>query len=431
MLRIYGKRSRFCDGLSRRNFLQVGGLAMGGLALPQLLRAESAAGSAQRQKAIIMVYLPGGPSHTDMWDIKEQAPKEYRGDFSAIDTNVPGIRICEHFPRVARMFDKFVAVRSTIGQTEVHEPFDCMTGRSRLRPMPSGGWPSIGSVMSKLQGTGKNGAPAYMDLNGHAVGPGFLSTPYKAFAPGGEGRTDLTLNGINADRLEDRKGLLVSLDRMRRDADASRKMEGFDAFNQQAFGVITSTRLVDALDLKKEDPKVLERYKTPGDQVQSFCTARRLVEAGARFVTLSWGGWDTHENNFAHLKNQLPQLDIGLSALVGDLADRGMLNDVTVVVWGEFGRTPRVNSNANPGRDHWPRVMGTLLAGGGMKTGQIIGATDREGGDASDRPVHIQEIFATMYRNIGIDANETTITDLSGRPQFLVDQGMQPIKELI
>ena len=241
----------------------------------------------------------------------------------------------------------------------------------------------------------------------------------------------MTLNGINADRLEDRKGLLVSLDRMRRDADTSRKMEGFDAFNQQAFGVITSTRLVDALDLKKEDPKVLERYKTPGDQVQSFCTARRLVEAGARFVTLSWGGWDTHENNFTHLKNQLPQLDIGLSALVGDLADRGMLNDVTVVVWGEFGRTPRVNSNANPGRDHWPRVMGTLLAGGGMKTGQIIGATDREGGDASDRPVHIQEIFATMYRNIGIDANETTITDLSGRPQFLVDQGMQPIKELI
>ena len=431
MLKIYGKKSRFCDGISRRNFLQVGGLAMGGLALPQLLRAEAAAGSAQRQKAIIMVYLPGGPSHTDMWDIKEQAPKEYRGDFSAINTNVPGIRICEHFPRVARMFDKFVAIRSTTGQFEDHSAFDCMTGRSRQRPMPSGGWPSIGAVMSKLQGTGANGAPAYIGFDGHAVGPGFLSPSYKAFVPSGDGRTDLTLNGIDTNRLENRKGLLASLDTMRRDADNSRKMEGFDAFNQQAFGVITSTKLVDALDLKKEDPKVLERYKTPGDQVQSFCTARRLVEAGARFVTLSWGGWDTHENNFAHLKNQLPQLDVGLSALVGDLADRGMLNDVTVVVWGEFGRTPRVNANANPGRDHWPRVMGTLMAGGGMKTGQVIGATDREGGDASDRPVHIQEIFATMYRNIGIDVNEATLMDLSGRPQFLVDNGMQPIKELI
>ncbi|MSU41437.1 MAG: DUF1501 domain-containing protein [Pedosphaera sp.] len=431
MLTIQGGQSgKYCDGLSRRSFLQIGSLAMGGIALPQLLQAEAAAGaSAQRQKAIIMVYLPGGPSHTDMYDIKEDAPKEYRGDFSAIDTNVRGIRICEHFPRVARMFDKFVAIRSTVGQFEDHNPFDCMTGRTRQRPMPAGGWPSIGAVMGKLQGGGLHGTPAYIDLNGQAVGPGFLGTPYKAFAPSGEGRTDLSLNGITVDRLEDRKGLLKSFDQMRRDVDNSRKMDGFDAFNQQAFGVMTSTRLLDALDLKKEDPKVLERYKTNGDVVQSFCTARRLVEAGARFVSLAWGGWDTHGNNFGQLKNQLPQLDTGLSALVGDLADRSMLNDVTVVVWGEFGRTPRVNAGA--GRDHWPRVMGTLMAGGGMKTGQVVGATDREGGEANDRPVHIQEIFATMYRNIGINVNTVAIPDLNGRPQFLVDGGRQPLAELV
>ncbi len=431
MLTIHtGEKGRFCDGVSRRNFLQIGGLAMGGMALPQLLRAEQAAGSsAQRQKAIIMIYLPGGPSHTDMWDIKEGAPKEYRGDFSAIDTNVRGIRICEHFPRVARMFDKFVAIRSTVGQFEDHSPFDCMTGRTRQRPMPSGGWPSIGAVMSKLQGGGPHGTPAYFDLNGHAVGPGFLGAPYKGFMPSGEGRADLVLNGITAGRLEDRKGLLNRFDQLRRDADNSRKMEGFDTFNQQAFGVITSTRLLDALDLQKEDPKVLARYKTPNDQVNSFCTARRLVEAGARFVTLGWGSWDTHGNNFTHLKGQLPPLDVGLSALVGDLADRSMLNDVTVVVWGEFGRTPRVNGGA--GRDHWPRVMGTLLAGGGMKTGQVIGATDREGSDASDRPVHIQEIFATLYRNVGINVNTVTLPDLNGRPQFLVDGSRQPMAELV
>ena len=208
-------------------------------------------------------------------------------------------------------------------------------------------------------------------------------------------------------------------------------MAGLDKFNEQAFGVITGNRLLNALDLKKEDPKRLAKYEVPKGyrDVKSFCTARRIVEAGARFVTLSWGGWDSHSKNFVTLRKQLPALDIGLSALISDLAETGQLADTSIVMWGEFGRTPRVNKNA--GRDHWSRVMGTFLAGGGMNTGQIIGQTDRTGGEAAERPVHIQEVLATLYHNVGIDVVKAQLSDLNGRPQYLTDAGRGPIKELI
>ena len=186
-----------CDGLSRRNFLQIGSLAMGGMALPQLLRAEAAAGSsAQRQKSVIMIYLPGGPSHTDMWDIKEGAPLEYRGEFNAINTNVVGARICEHFPRLAKMWNHCAAIRSTVGQANDHNSFHLMTGRQRRSPQPSGGWPGMGSVMAKLEGGGLHGTPPYIGFDSRAQGPGFLGTPYKPFSPSGKGRQDLTLNGV-------------------------------------------------------------------------------------------------------------------------------------------------------------------------------------------------------------------------------------------
>lgn len=422
-----------CDGLSRRNFLQIGSLVMGGMALPQLLRAEAAAGSsAQRQKSVIMIYLPGGPSHQDMWDIKEGAPLEYRGEFNAINTNVAGARICEHFPRLAKMWNHCVAIRSTVGQPGTHNSFHLMTGRPGPRgPQPSGGWPGIGSVIAKVQGGGPNGTPPFIGFDRRAQGPGFLGTPYKPFSPSGKGRQDLTLNGVTTDRLGDRRALLNSFDGFRRDVDNRKQMVGLDKFNEQAFGVITSNRLLHALDLKKEDPKRLAKYEVPRGyrSVDSFCTARRVVEAGARFVTLSWGGWDTHGSNFITFRKQLPALDIGLSALISDLAEDGRLDDVSIVVWGEFGRTPRVNGRA--GRDHWPRVMGTFLAGGGMRTGQIIGATDRTGGEAAARPVHIQEVLATLYHNVGINVARTQLSDLNGRPQFLTDAGRGPIKELI
>ena len=308
-----------------------------------------------------------------------------------------------------------------------------MTGRPGPRsPQPSGGWPSIGSVIAKVQGEGPNGTPPFIGFDSRAQGPGFLGAPYKYFEPKGKGKQDLVLNGIDTSRLDDRKALLGSFDSFRRAADNSRKMEGLDKFNQQAFGVITSSTLVDALDIKKEDPKRLAKYEVPKGyrDVKSFCTARRLVEAGARFVTLSWGGWDTHGNNFVTLGKQLPSLDIGLSALISDLKESGRLDDTTICVWGEFGRTPRVNGRA--GRDHWPRVMGTFLAGGGMRNGQAIGETDwRTGGEASARPVHIQEILSTLYYNVGINPLKEMLSDLNGRPQFLTDAGRGPLPELV
>jgi hypothetical protein len=240
----------------------------------------------------------------------------------------------------------------------------------------------------------------------------------------------MVLNGMSSDRLDDRKALLSEFDRFRRDADRSGLMDGLDEFNKQAFEVMTSSKLVEALDSKKEGAKSAERYRgRDGNMLREFLLARRLVESGVRCVTLNFGGWDTHSGNFTTLKRQLPNLDVGLSALVQDLHDRGMDKDVSVIAWGEFGRTPRVNMSA--GRDHWSQVSCALLAGGGMKTGQAIGRTDRMGGEAYERPVHVGEIFATLYHNLGIDTQRATLPDLSGRPQYFIDPSHEPMRELV
>jgi hypothetical protein len=269
--------------------------------------------------------------------------------------------------------------------------------------------------------------------------PGFLGPAHAPFQPNkGGGKEDMVLNGVTLDRLADRRALLQGFDQFRRDIDASRRMEGLDAFNQQAFGILTSSQLLQALDVEREDPKVRATYGK-GDArnrddggpklMEHFLVARRLVEAGARCVTLAFSRWDHHGDNFGALRQDLPLLDQGLSALLEDLHQRGLDRDVSVVVWGEFGRTPTINKGG--GRDHWPRVSCALLAGGGMKLGQVIGATDRLGGEANARPVYFGEVFATLYHNLGIDVNKTTVTDLSGRPQFLVDNGLQPMRELV
>ena len=432
MLNITGKARQFCDGVSRRNFIKLGGLAMGGMALPEILRAEAQARVGKSQKSIIMVYLPGGPSHQDMYDLKMSAPSDIRGSFLPIKTNVPGIQICEHMPRLAAMMDKFAIIRSLVGQVDDHNSFHCMTGRSRLKQQPPGGWPSLGAVVSKLQGSAQLGVPPLVGLAGKEAMPGFLGAAHGPFIPSGPGTADMVLNGVTTDRLEDRKGLLAEFDRFRRDADRSGLMEGLDSFNQQAFEVITSSRLVAALDLKKEPAHYAERYKVSGrdgGSMKEFLLARRLVEAGVRCVTLNYGSWDTHSKNFDSLKKQLPQLDVGVTALMQDLHDRGMDKDVSLVVWGEFGRSPRINKDA--GRDHWSRVMGALVAGGGMKMGQVIGSTDRTGGEAADRPVHIAEVFSTLYRNLGLDSQAVTLNDLAGRPQYLVDPNYSPVRELV
>ena len=447
MLTIVGKRQHgFCDGLSRRSFLKIGGLALGGLSLPQILKAESVAGTRSSHKGIIMIFLPGGPPHQDFFDLKMDAPSEVRGDFKPIATNVPGIEICEHFPLIAQRMDKLVPIRSIVGASGAHDSFECVTGRRRGGQQPPGGWPALGSVVSKLRGPAHSAMPAFVGLSpkmGHMPWadngqPGFLGVAHAPFKPDGEGKADMVLNGVTLDRLNDRKALLTSFDTFRRDADASGMMGGLDNFNSQAFGVLTSSRLMDALDISQEDPRIRQRYGkgNPANRddggpklMEHFLIARRLIEAGSRCVTLAFSRWDHHGDNFGACRQDMPMLDQGVSALVDDLHQRGLDKDVSVVVWGEFGRTPKINKDA--GRDHWPNVSCALLAGGGMRTGQVIGSTDRLGAEAKDRPVHFQEVFATLYHNLGINVATTTVSDLTGRPQFLVDNGRQPLPELI
>jgi hypothetical protein len=448
VLNIFGPRGKaLCDGVSRRDFLRIGGLAMGGLSLPQLMQAEALSRVGKSAKSVIMIYMAGAPPHQDLFDLKMDAPLEYRGPYKPISTNVPGIQISEHMPHSARIMDKLVPIRSMYGSvTGDHDSHICYTGRSAKGVLtPPGGWPSLGAVMTRMLPPTNRETPPFVGLApkaghppyGSPGHPGFLGPGCSAFRPNGDGMADLTLNGISSDRLDDRRVLLQSLDRLRREADKSGLMEGLDVFNQRAFDVLTSSRLIEALDLSKEPARVRERYgkgdtKNYGDGAprnnEHFLMARRLVEAGARCVTMNYGRWDFHDRNHSELLTHLPWFDQGFTALVEDLHERGMDKDVAVVAWGEFGRTPQIN--ATGGRDHWPRVGCAVLAGGGFKTGQVIGSTDRLGGEPVDRPVHFGEVFATLYHWLGIDLNTTTLPDLSGRPQYLVD-GWQPMKELV
>jgi uncharacterized protein (DUF1501 family) len=268
---------------------------------------------------------------------------------------------------------------------------------------------------------------------------GFLGTAYAPFQPEGQGMADMRLNGISLDQLRNRQGLLTSFDKFRRQVDTQESYRGADALTQKAFDVLTSSRLVEALDLEKEDAALRDRYgrgsadpafgEDAGPHwMDQFLTARRLVEAGVRCVTLSFGSWDRHGANFERLPTQLAKLDQGITALVEDLHQRGLDQDVSVIAWGEFGRTPRINKDG--GRDHWPQVSSCLLAGGGMKMGQVIGSTNRLGEVPQDRPVHYQEVFATLYNRLGIDVLSATIPDQAGRPQYLVDH-RYPISELV
>lgn len=450
MLTLLGPRQKsLCDGVSRRGFLKIGGFSMAGaasLSLPELLRAQSRAALPQPHKAVINIFLGGGPSHQDMWEIKTDAPQEIRGEFAPISTAIPGIQIGECFPQIASMADRFVFLRAITGCAGGHDAYQCLSGWDRRANTSIGGRPAIGPVLSRLMGPTHPSVPPAMALaekTRHAPwsepgGPGFLGAAFAPFKPDSEGMSNLKLNGVTLDRLQDRQSLLSGLDQLKRDADASGLLNGMDAFNQAAFGVLTSNKLLDALDVSKEDPKVVARY---GDgkpyQYQydgaptvndHLLIARRLVEAGVRSVTLSYGRWDSHSKNFDLVRDHGGKLDQGVSALVADLEERGMLDDTTVVVWGEFGRTPRVNKNA--GRDHWPRVSCCLMAGGGMKTGQAIGATNRLGEYALDRPVDVQEVIATVYQNLGIDPGTTTIADPTGRPQYLIEKRI-PIREIV
>jgi hypothetical protein len=367
-----------------------------------------------------------------MWDLKPEAPSEYRGEFRPIGTNVPGMQICELFPNLARRADKFAVIRGMVGSVDEHSYSTAMTGYSENSLKSVGGRPSIGSVVSRLSSRSADTALPYVSLMGH-VTPGYLGPIHAPYVPDGAGRQNLSLGKIDGSRLRSRTELLKELDGIRRDADASHQMEAMDTYTQKAVEVVTSGRLGEALDLGKEKPEVLKRYTGTegnngrGGANRNFLMARRLVEAGVRAIAMTWGGWDTHENNFRSLRSQLPALDVGLSALLDDLSERGMLQDVSIVMWGEFGRTPKINTGA--GRDHWPRVAAAWLAGGGMKTGQVIGQSDRNAGDAVE-PVHLHQIHATLYHNLGIDLDTTQFVDPSGRPQYLLEN-RQTVKGLV
>ncbi|MFM8893195.1 MAG: DUF1501 domain-containing protein, partial [Planctomycetia bacterium] len=407
----------------------------------------SAAGQAhpRRHKALINVFLAGGPPHQDMWDLKPDAPSEIRGEFKPIATKVPGIQICEVFPLLAARADKLAIIRSVVGCEGAHAGFQCNTGWPESSLKSIGGRPSIGAAIAKIKGPVDRSVPPFVGLAARTSHvpwsdsgtAGFLGPAYAPFKPEGPDLENMTIRSMPLDRLSDRRRLLSSMDRLRRDVDATGVLEGMDASSQRAFDVLTGSKLLAALDLSKEDPRLVaaygdgKPYKFQYDGAPTcndhLLMARRLVEAGVRVVSLSYGRWDSHGANFDLVRDHGAKLDQCLSALVDDLETRGMLDDVTVAVWGEFGRTPKINPQA--GRDHWPQVSSAVLIGGGLRTGQVIGATNRLGEHATDRPVHMQEITATLYHALGIDTSQVTITDMTGRPQYVSER--LPIAELV
>jgi hypothetical protein len=380
-----------------------------------------------------------------MWEIKTEAPKEVRGEFNPIATNVPGVQIGECFPKIAARMSKCAVIRSVVGAPDRHDAVMQMTGWPHDSLKPLGGRPSIGAAVSKLAGPTDPSVPPFVGLAARTQHvpwsdpgqTGFLGIAHAPFKPEGQGMSDLKLKKAGVEHLADRRRLLASFDGLRKEMDTSGTLQALDGMTEKALGVLTSSKLVEALDLTKEPQRIRERYgdgkpyKFQFDGAptvnEQLLMARRLVEAGVRVVTLSYGRWDSHGKNFDLVRDHGPKLDQAFTALIDDLEARGMIDDVTVIAWGEFGRTPRINNGA--GRDHWPQVSSALLAGGGMKLGQAIGSTDRLGGTANQRPVHVGEIVATLYHNLGLDPSRHFLMDPTGRPQHLIDRA--PMRELV
>lgn len=461
-----------CRGpISRRSFLQVGSLALGGLGLSDFLRIRAAAAQpaavAPSDTAVIFVWLPGGPGHMETYDMKPHAPEEYRGLFSPIKTNVPGIEVCEHLPLHAKCADKFTLIRSV-----AHEFADHGGGHKRFltgyQPkLPTGtinDYPMAGSVVAKLRENVRRGVPNYVaavdtrrtGVDTFAFGSAYLgqaATPF--FVPGDPSEPGFAVKNLGvapevAARLDDRKHLLAGFDRLRRDIDSSGAMDSMDQFNRQALQLLTSDTARVAFDLSREPAYLRQRYGMHPFG-QRALMARRLVEAGASFVTVVMenpGGempinctynWDSHSSNcdmFADARWRLPYYDQAVTALVEDLYARGLDKKVLLVVTGEFGRTPRINTSVGteskvrqPGRDHWPNAMSMLVAGGGMRTGQVIGATNSKGEYPVERPLKPEDLWATVYRHLGIDYTQS-FKDHAGRPLPILPDG-KPIAELL
>ena len=459
--------------MPRRSFLQAGALSAVGLGLSDFLRLKaiaSGAGKPLEDKAVIFVWLPGGPAHMDTYDMKPDAPVEYRGDFRPIRTNVPGMDICELFPRQARIADKFTLIRSICHDFAdhggAHKRF--MTGRVPATPTEFvNDAPAVTSIVTKyLEPRQRNGLPACIagvdsgrsHIDVFSLGPAYLGTSNTPFIAAGDPSQagfrvqDLELAPGMATRLEDRMHLLDGLDRLRRDVEGSGMFQAMDRFNQRAVTMLTRPEVRDAFDLSQEPASVRERYGWSA-YGQRGLMARRLVEAGCPFVTMVWENpfpsaripdgctynWDSHAVNchiFEDSRWRFPVYDQAVSALIEDLYDRGLDKKVLLVVTGEFGRTPRLERNpgtqtkvVQPGRDHWPQAMSLLVAGGGMRTGQVVGATNARGEHPVSRTLSPNDLWATVYRHLGIDFNDS-INDLSGRPMPILPFG-QPIDEIL
>jgi hypothetical protein len=388
-----------------------------------------------RGKSVIMVYLNGGPSHMDTYDLKPDAPEGYRGEFRPIRTNVPGVQICEHLPLHAKIADKFAIVRNMKFEQQGHTAPELYTGFLR------GNRPSFGSVVSKLRAdAGVRGPlPPYVYLGdaNHVGHPGFLGKAHEAYIPGEKAASLGRSKAITLEQLGQRRELLNAFDAARRELDDPKgQRTSMDAFAAQAFEMMTTDAARDAFDLSKEPAKVREKY----GKGTEYITARRLVEAGVPVVTITPqnhgvptkcnGQWDHHDHVFECLRAILPAYDRSVYALLTDLSERGLSDDVAVVIWGEMGRTPRVGTQRGTtgGRDHWPQSGFAILAGGGFATGQVVGATNAKGERPVGTPYTPQNVLATIYRHLGIDP-QTTIPDHSGRPIYLLDDPT-PIKEV-
>lgn len=437
-----------CDGISRRSFLKVGGLCAGGLTLADLLRLEALGKYDDRKspKGVIMVWLEGGPSQIDMYDLKPDAPAEIRGPYRPIQTNVPGMEICELLPRQASVADQFAIVRNLVFKNTDHRPpEELLTG------FEGGGRPAFGSIVSRLQADSgqRQLLPPYVQLESlhdpaeRLSFPSYLGAAHKPFAPSKNLKSLELPSSISAERLNGRRELLKTFDELRRDLEVAQgNQAGIDVFTTQALEMLSSPAARDAFDIGREPASVRKLYGPATQLLQ----ARRLVEAGVKVVSVSFvgveqgrkqacgyggGTWDTHGNLGKCLGHLLPQWDDALYALATDLRDRGLNNDIAVVVWGEMGRDPRITPNLGraPGRGHWPQAGFALMLGGGLKMGQVVGATDRHAAHPRAHSYSPQNVLATLYHTLGIDP-AITLPDHQGRPRFLLDD-REPIVELV
>ena len=430
-----------CEGYTRRDVLRIGGLTAFGLTLPSLLQAQTAnpqakIGNRKSDMSCILLWMGGGPSHIDTFDPKPDAPQEIRGSFGVLETNVKGVRISDQLPKLAKQMDKFSIIRSVTSPDGTHETAThyLLTGYPFS---PAAEYPGYGAVVAREKGF-QNGMPPYAMFGGmpnNHGGGGYMGAVYNPFIIGGDPNNPgfrvedvAPPNGVDVARMDRRRMLRGALDDFQRDKEtASKSAQTMDEFYQRAYTLVTSPVAKKAFNLKEEPDKLRDQYGRTNFG-QSCLLARRMVEAGVRVVSINYNGWDTHENNFNSLKNNLlPPLDQGYAALLNDLKERGML-DTTLVVWmGEFGRTPRINSSN--GRDHWPGAISVCMGGGGVKTGIVVGSSNERGEYPKDRPLRVEDVAATIYKAMGINYEKEYMSPQE-RPLKINYDGT-PISELI